>query len=130
MTEPSEARILLVDDEAHMRRTVRRMLHHLGYSNVEENDGKSVFNKLKLYPYDLVICDWKMEPHTGIEVLQFVRADPDLKGLRFIMLTGEVAEALVVEAAKTGADDYIAKPFSAQTLANKVKRLLEKPSRA
>ncbi len=120
----AEARILLVDDEAHMRRTVRRMLHHLGYTNVEENDGRTVLDKLKLYPYDLVICDWRMEPTTGIEVLEFVRADPDLKDLKFIMLTGETAASSVVDAITKGASDYIAKPFSARTLAEKVERVL------
>ena len=120
----SDARILVVDDEAAMRRMVLRMLHRLGYANVEENDGKTVLNKLKLYPYDLVICDWRMAPNTGLEVLEFVRADPDLKALPFILLTAETTDAAVTAALSTGASDYIAKPFSAQTLATKVERVL------
>lgn len=123
MTKP-EARILVVDDEAHMRRTVRRMLHHIGYANVEENDGTTVLQTLKLYPYDLVICDWQMEPNSGIEVLTFLRADPDLKDTPFIMLTGENTATAVTAAVSTGASDYIAKPFSTQTLASKVERVL------
>ncbi len=122
----SDVRILLVDDEAHMRRTVRRMLHHLGYEHIDENDGKTVLNTLKLYPYDLLICDWQMEPTPGIEVLEFVRADPDLKDLKFIMLTGETAATSVTDAISKGASDYIAKPFSTQTLASKVERVLAK----
>jgi len=123
VTNP-EARILLVDDEAHMRRTVRRMLHHMGYVNVDENDGTSVLQTLKLYTYDLVICDWQMEPNSGLEVLAFVRGDPDLKNLPFIMLTGETHATAVTAAVSNGASDYIAKPFSTQTLAAKVERVL------
>jgi two-component system chemotaxis response regulator CheY len=123
VTNP-ETRILVVDDEAQMRRTVRRMLHHMGYANVEENDGKTVLQTLKLYPYDLVICDWQMEPNSGLEVLQFVRGDENLKDLPFIMLTGETNATAVTAAVSTGANDYSAKPFSTQTLASKVERVL------
>jgi two-component system chemotaxis response regulator CheY len=120
----SPARILIVDDQAAMRRTVRRMLMDLGYANIEENDGRTVLEMLKEERFDLVICDWQMEPHSGLEVLQFVRADRHLKGLPFIMLTGETTADAVAAAASTGASDYIAKPFSRQTLATRVERLL------
>jgi two-component system chemotaxis response regulator CheY len=120
----ADARILVVDDEAAMRRMVRRMLHQLGYDNVDENDGTTVLTGLKRYAYDLVICDWQMAPNSGLEVLEFVRADPDLKALPFILLTAETTAAAVTAALNTGATDYIAKPFSAQTLATKVERVL------
>jgi two-component system, chemotaxis family, chemotaxis protein CheY len=120
----ADARILVVDDEAAMRRMVRRMLHQLGYDNVDENDGTTVLTGLKRYAYDLVICDWQMAPNSGLEVLEFVRADPDLKALPFILLTAETTAAAVTAALNTGATEYIAKPFSAQTLATKVERVL------
>ncbi len=120
----SAARILIVDDERQMRRTLLRMLHHLGYANVDENDGKTVMDKALLCQYDLLICDWQMQPHTGLDVLQFVRGDPGLKNLPFIMLTGESGEEKVVTAAVTGANDYIVKPFSNHTLSTKVERVL------
>jgi two-component system chemotaxis response regulator CheY len=107
MAVRSDARILLVDDEVHMRRTVRRMLHSLGYPIVEESDGAMVLETLKLNRHDLVICDWRMEPHSGLEVLRYLRADPDLKNMPFIMLTGETAAAAVIEAVSSGASDYI-----------------------
>ncbi|MEJ0069657.1 MAG: response regulator [Pseudomonadota bacterium] len=85
----SAARVLVVDDEAQMRRMIRRMLNQVGVRNVDENDGKSVLQALKNHRYDLIICDWQMAPTPGIEVLEFVRDDPDLKLLPFIMLTGD-----------------------------------------
>ena len=124
MMTKSEARILVVDAVPHMRRTLRRMLRHLGYPNVEENDGTTVLNRVKLYPYDLVICDLRMEPQSGLDVLEFVRGDPDLKDLPFILLTGAAVETTVTAAMTIGASDFIAKPFSAQTLGDKVERLL------
>ncbi len=120
----SEAKILVVDDDPQVRRTLRRMLHHVGFPNVDENDGKTVLDTLKRHRYDLVICDLQMAPHSGLEVLEFVRADDDLKALPFIMLTGDATEAAVAAAVAMGASDYIAKPFSPQTLATKVERLL------
>ncbi len=119
-----DARILVVDDEPAVRRTIRRMLVHLGYRNIDENDGTSILGTLKSHPYDLVICDWQMAPHTGLDVLEFVRGDNDLKSLPFIMLTGETAAAAVTAAASSGASDYIAKPFSTRTLGTKVERAL------
>jgi two-component system chemotaxis response regulator CheY len=120
----SEAKILIVDDEAHMRRMVRRMLHQIGFLNVDENDGTTVLQTLKNYRYDLVICDWQMTPTPGIEVLEFVRADADLKALPFIMLTGENTSTGVLAAVNAGTHDYITKPFSLQTLRAKVERVL------
>ena len=120
----ADVRILVVDDEAAMRRMVRRMLHQLGYASVDEDDGTTVLSRLKAYPYDLIICDWRMTPNTGLDVLQFVRSDPVLKALPFILLTAETAADAVTAAVSTGASDYIAKPFSAQTLASKVERVL------
>jgi two-component system chemotaxis response regulator CheY len=100
------------------------MLRQIGFRTVEENDGTSVLQALKNSRYDLVICDWQMTPTPGIEVLEFVRADADLKALRFIMLTGENTSDAVLKAVDMGTDDYIAKPFSVQTLKDKILRVL------
>jgi two-component system chemotaxis response regulator CheY len=120
----SNARILVVDDELHTRRMICRILRQVGFDNLDENDGTTVFQALKANKLDLVICDWWMTPAPGIEVLQFVRADPDLKDLPFIMLTGENTSEAVVAAMHAGVDGYVTKPCSMQTLRTKVERAL------
>jgi len=122
----ADIRILVVDDQLHMRRMVRRMLIHLGYTTIEENDGKTVLQTLKLYRYHLVICDWQMEPTSGLEVLTFVRSDDGLRDTPFIMLTGENTSDAVQAAIKAGAQGYIAKPVSLQTLGSTIERVLGK----
>jgi two-component system chemotaxis response regulator CheY len=120
----SDKRILVVDDELYTRRMICRILRQIGFEKLDENDGKTVFQALKTNKLDLVICDWWMTPAPGIEVLQFVRADADLKHLPFIMLTGENTSEAVVAAMNAGVDGYVTKPCSVQTLRTKVERAL------
>jgi two-component system chemotaxis response regulator CheY len=120
----SEVRILIVDDEPNIRRMVLRMLRQIGFPNVDENDGKTVLQAIKQRHYDLIICDWQMQPTRGIDVLEFVRADPDLKTLPFIMLTGQNTSESVLAAVNAGTQGYIMKPFSVQTLSANVERVL------
>jgi two-component system chemotaxis response regulator CheY len=70
--------------------------------------------------YGLVISDWNMAPMTGYELLQQVRADPQLAKTPFIMVTAESKTENVIAAKRAGVDNYIVKPFNAQTLAHKI----------
>ncbi len=70
--------------------------------------------------YGLVISDWNMEPMTGYELLQQVRADAALGKTPFIMVTAESKTENVIAAKKAGVDNYIVKPFNAQTLEHKI----------
>jgi two-component system, chemotaxis family, chemotaxis protein CheY len=70
--------------------------------------------------YGLVISDWNMEPMTGYELLQQVRSDPSLYTTPFIMVTAESKTENVVAAKKAGVNNYIVKPFNAQTLKSKI----------
>ena len=82
--------ILVVDDYKTMVRIVRNLLHQLGFEDVDEaNDGASALAKLRARRFGLVISDWAMEPMNGLELLQQVRADPELKAMPFIMITAE-----------------------------------------
>ena len=76
--------------------------------------------KLRKQKYGLVISDWNMEPMTGYELLQEVRADPALAAMPFIMVTAESKTENVIAAKKAGVSNYIVKPFNAQTLRNKI----------
>ena len=80
--------------------------------------------KLKEKKYGLVISDWNMAPMTGFELLQQVRADAELGSLPFIMITAEAKTENVVAAKQAGVNNYIVKPFNADTLRSKIAAVL------
>jgi two-component system chemotaxis response regulator CheY len=113
--------ILVVDDYKTMIRIIRNLLKQLGFENVDEaSDGTEALAKMQAKKYGLVISDWNMEPMTGYELLQKVRSDGDLSRTPFIMVTAESKTENVIAAKKAGVNNYIVKPFNAQTLRNKI----------
>jgi two-component system, chemotaxis family, chemotaxis protein CheY len=117
--------ILVVDDYKTMVRIVRNLLHQLGFEDVDEaNDGASALAKLRARRFGLVISDWAMEPMNGLELLQQVRSDPELKALPFIMITAENRRDRVAKAEQAGANGYIVKPFTAETLNERIARVM------
>ena len=113
--------ILVVDDYQTMVRIIRNLLKQLGFEDVDDaSDGSTALAKLKKRQYGLVISDWNMEPMTGYELLQKVRADEALKATPFIMVTAESKTENVIAAKKAGVNNYIVKPFNAQTLRTKI----------
>ncbi|MFZ4762233.1 MAG: response regulator [Alphaproteobacteria bacterium] len=119
--------ILIVDDYKTMLRIIRNLLKQLGFENVDEaTDGGSALAKMRQKTYDLVISDWNMEPMTGLELLQEVRNDAKLKATPFIMITAESKTDNVLAAKSAGVNNYIVKPFNAETLKNKLMTVLGK----
>jgi two-component system chemotaxis response regulator CheY len=117
--------ILIVDDYRTMLRIIRNLLSQLGFNNIEEaTSGAMAFAKLQEKKYDLVISDWNMEPMTGLELLKKVRAEESLKAIPFIMITAESKTENVVAAKKAGVNNYIVKPFNAETLKSKLSAVL------
>ena len=117
--------ILIVDDYKTMLRIIRNLLKQLSFSNVDEAaDGSEALVKLRDKPYGLVISDWNMQPMTGLDLLREVRADPALEHLPFIMITAESKAENVVAAKEAGVDNYIVKPFNAETLKAKISSVL------
>ncbi|MGO4574304.1 response regulator [Microvirga sp. 2TAF3] len=113
--------VLVVDDYQTMVRILRNLLKQIGFNDVDDaSDGTSALAKLKGKQYGLVISDWNMEPMTGYELLQKVRADESLRTLPFIMVTAESKTENVIAAKKAGVNNYIVKPFNAQTLQAKI----------
>jgi two-component system chemotaxis response regulator CheY len=118
--------ILVVDDYKTMIRIIRNLLKQLGFENVDEAaDGGEAFGKMKERSYGLVISDWNMEPMTGYELLQKVRADEVLNATPFIMVTAEAKSENVIAAKKAGVNNYIVKPFNAQTLKGKIEAVFQ-----
>jgi two-component system, chemotaxis family, chemotaxis protein CheY len=113
--------VLVVDDYSTMIRIIRNLLRQLGFVDVDDaSDGASALQKMNIKRYGLVISDWNMEPMTGYDLLRQVRANPELETTPFIMVTAESKTENVIAAKKAGVDNYIVKPFNAQTLKAKI----------
>jgi two-component system chemotaxis response regulator CheY len=118
-------KILVVDDYATMRRIVRNLLNQIGYTDIEEaGDGQEALKKLRETSFGLCISDWNMEPMTGLQLLKEVRADAGLKALPFVMVTAESKTDNVIAAKQAGVNNYIVKPFNADTLKQKIAAVL------
>jgi len=121
---PPNTRFLIVDDMATMRRIIKSILNQLGYQNIDEaEDGKVALQKLKQQKYDFVITDWNMPNMTGIELVQAIRKDPELKHLPVLMVTAEAKKENVIMALKAGVNNYIVKPFTPATLKQKLEQV-------
>jgi two-component system chemotaxis response regulator CheY len=117
-------KILVVDDFSTMRRIIRNILKQLGYEKVEEaEDGSQALLKLKSERFDFIISDWNMPNMTGLELLQTVRADASLKEIKFLMVTAEAMQENVMAAVQAGVNNYIVKPFTAETMKEKIDKI-------
>lgn len=115
------ASLLLVDDCVPVRRTLRGLLLHLGFRNIDESgDAESALAKMRERPYSLVISDLAMGEKSGLDLLRDMRADEGLKDTPFLMVTGYAAPDDVMSAKEAGVDGYIVKPFNTTTLRQKV----------
>ena len=118
-------KILVVDDFSTMRRIVKTLLKQNGFTNfTEAEDGQQALNILKAQgDFEMVVSDWNMPNMTGLELLKSVRADPRLKHLPFLMVTAEAEKENIITAVKAGVSNYIVKPFTAQTLKEKLQKI-------
>ncbi|UFN48661.1 chemotaxis response regulator CheY [Roseomonas sp. OT10] len=117
--------VLIVDDYKTMLRIIRNLLKQLEFDNVEEaTDGQEALARLRSGSFGLVISDWNMAPMTGLDLLKEVRADAKLKSTPFIMITAESKTENVIAAKQAGVSNYIVKPFNAETLREKIAKVL------
>ncbi len=120
-------KILIVDDFSTMRRIIKNLLRDLGFNNTEEaDDGNTGLPKLQTGNFDFLVTDWNMPGMTGIDLLRAVRADDKLKTLPVLMVTAEAKKEQIVMAAQEGVNGYIVKPFTAQTLKEKIDKIFER----
>ena len=127
MALDKKMKILVVDDFATMRRIVKNILRQIGFTNIlEADDGSTALNILKKEKVDLVITDWNMPKMSGLELLKAIRADENLKDIPVMMVTAEALKENIIEAVKAGVNQYIVKPFTAQTLQEKLEKIFGK----
>lgn len=125
----TEAKILVIDDMSTMRKIVKNMLNKMGYSNVEEaEDGDPAWKMINSAsdegkPYDFIVSDWNMPVMTGLDLLKNIRSSEKYKKLPFLMVTAEAEQANVVIAVKAGVSNFVVKPFSIQTLKEKIDKI-------
>jgi two-component system chemotaxis response regulator CheY len=123
--------VLVVDDFSTMRRIVSNLLREAGFGHISEaEDGAEALRKLQNGNFQFVVSDWNMPNMTGLELLQAVRASSTLKDLPFLLVTAEARKENIVDAAKSGADGYIVKPFTAAILSQKIEAILHRKSQA
>ncbi|WP_420493609.1 chemotaxis response regulator CheY [Teichococcus cervicalis] len=118
-------KVLVVDDYKTMTRIIRNLLKQIDFHDADEAaDGHEALAKLRSGNFGLVISDWNMQPMTGLDLLKEVRADARLKHLPFIMVTAESKTENVVAAKQAGVSNYIVKPFNAETLRDKIEKVM------
>lgn len=127
MSLHDESNILVVDDVNTMRTQIKELLIGFGFHNVDTvANGEEAKAALTSKTYHLVLSDWHMEPTNGMELLKFVRANATLKPMAFLMITAESTKERVVEAIKSGVDDYLVKPLTRAQIETKVYTILLK----
>lgn len=120
-----DMKFLVVDDFSTMRRIVKNLLHDLGYPNVTEaDDGKTALPMLQAGGFDFLISDWNMPGMSGLDLIKAVRSDAKLAKLPVLMLTAEAKREQIIEAAQAGVNGYVIKPFTAETLKEKLDKIL------
>lgn len=121
-----DMRVLVVDDFSTMRKIIKGIMRKLGFTNLEEaEDGTTALPKLKSDKYDFVISDWNMPNMNGLEFLKAIRSDEDLKELPFLMVTAEAKKENILDAIKSGANNYIVKPFTEEVLQQKLEEIFK-----
>ncbi|EGY25485.1 response regulator [Desulfovibrio sp. A2] len=117
-------RVLVVDDFSTMRRIIKNILRQLGFTNVvEADDGTTAWEVLNKDRIDFVISDWNMPKMTGIELLRKVRASEEFADMPFLMVTAEAQQENVIEAVQARVSNYIVKPFTAETMKQKIDKI-------
>ena len=126
----NKLRFLVCDDNPHMRRVLRTLLHSSGAREVNESeDGATALEMYSHYVPDIVITDWSMPIFDGLELAQMIR-QPDSKGNPFapiIMLTGHSDKRRVTVARDAGVTEFLAKPISAKGLYQRILNVVANP---
>lgn len=117
-------RVLVVDDFSTMRRIIKNILRQLGFVHiVEADDGTTAWDILNKDKIDFIVSDWNMPQMTGIDLLRKVRASDEFADLPFLMVTAEAQQENIIEAAQAKVSNYIVKPFTAETLKQKIDKI-------
>lgn len=127
MPAAAAIRVLIVDDQLTIRSLVRSGLSHIGFRDMlEAGDGEAALALAIEAQPKLVISDYNMPKLDGLGLLQAVRAHPPIAKAAFIMLTGRADKEMVQRAVQYGVNNYLVKPFTVQTLRDKIEAVFGK----
>ncbi len=115
-------KFLVVDDSSTMRRIIKNSLKRIGYESIEEaENGVDALNKIE--GIDIILTDWNMPEMDGLQLVKKVRETN--KEIPILMVTTNAAKDDIVEALKNGVNNYIVKPFTPDTLKEKINSILK-----
>lgn len=127
----SSLKILAVDDSPTMRRIIVNTLKRAGYDDVTEaSDGKDALAKMKVEQFNFVITDWNMPEMDGLTFVSQVRSLDEFKDMPILMVTTRSVKDDIIEAMKAGVNNYIVKPFTPETLGEKIGQVLKSVGRS
>ena len=117
-------RVLVVDDFSTMRKIIKNILRQLGFNNiVEADDGATAWEVLNKDNIDFIVSDWNMPIMSGIELLRKVRGSEEYADIPFLMVTAEAQQENIIEAVQAKVSNYIVKPFTPETLGQKIDKI-------
>lgn len=117
--------IITVDDSSTMRRIIKNTLTKLGFTNVlEAANGVEGLDVLAKNSVDMIITDWNMPEMDGLTFVKTVRSKEEYKNTPILMVTTEAAKEDILTALRSGVNNYVVKPFTPDTLQEKVNKLL------
>jgi two-component system chemotaxis response regulator CheY len=126
MPPNKDMRILVVDDFSTMRRIVKNILRQLEFTNiVEADDGTTAWETLNKDKIDFIVADWNMPKMSGLELLKKVRNSEEFQDMPFLMVTAEAQQENIIEAVQSGVSNYVVKPFTAETLEQKLSKIFD-----
>ena len=124
-----KTKILIVDDMMTMRKMVAKALKEIGFTDLTEAaDGTKAWEAIlgASPPFGLIISDWNMPNCTGLELLKRVRGDSRFNRTPFVLVTAEAEQQQIMEAAKAGVSNYVVKPFTSESLREKIEAVHKK----
>jgi two-component system, chemotaxis family, chemotaxis protein CheY len=117
--------VLIAERDPAMTRIVRNLLVMIGVqSSMEASDGTAALQILRENKVDLVLAAWNMSPMDGLQLLKEIRADKALSATPFIIMTTTTQKDAVATAAQAGVNNFIIKPFNAETLKQKIQAVM------
>ncbi len=121
----ADLKILAVDDSPTMRRIILNTLKRAGFQDVVEAvDGKDALAKMEVDNFNFVITDWNMPEMDGLTFVTTLRNSDQYKSLPILMVTTRSVKDDILEAMKAGVNNYIVKPFTPDTLKEKIEQIL------
>lgn len=123
-------KVLIVDDNHHMRVLLSEVLRAVGLQNIyEAGDGAEALQQMRAHPIDIVMTDLAMEPLDGIDFVRLLRNSPDSPNQMapVIMITGHSTMRRISEARDVGVNEFLAKPLTARGVLDRLQKIIDHP---